>query len=379
VLGALGDHEDVPGAQLDGAFLAAGPAQRDGEPAVDDQEELIGVLVDVPDVLTLGVRDLNVVIINPADNARAVKVIERGQRLAEADGHGGHAFSIGRLEIPVLYDLDVDAELPGRCHVEAWAPQVPGIREVFHASLVDYAYPPHCHETWAVLIVDEGAIRYDLDRRRCGAAGQAVTILPPGVAHDGRPAPGASGFRKRELYLDPAFLPADLTGAAVDHTAISDPPLRAALSQLHDCLLHNAEDLDAGARLALIAERITGHLTCAPHPAPAPEPGIAGQLRHLLDEHITSQISLAQAAATLDRTVPHLVRRQYGLSPHAYVTGRRIDAARRLLLQGAAPAYAATAVGFYDQAHLTRHFKKHTATTPAEYARSHTRRPRKQT
>jgi hypothetical protein len=39
---------------------------------------------------------------------------------------------------------------------------VPGIREVFHARLVDYAYPPHCHETWAVLIVDDGAIRYDL-------------------------------------------------------------------------------------------------------------------------------------------------------------------------------------------------------------------------
>ena len=84
----------------------------------------------------------------------------------------------------------------------------------------------------------------------------------------------------------------------------------------------------------------------------------------------------------MDRTIPHLVRsftRQYGLSPHAYVTGRRIDAARRLLLQGAAPAYAATAVGFYDQAHLTRHFKKHTATTPAGYARSHTPRTRKQT
>jgi AraC-like DNA-binding protein len=338
VLGAFGDHEDVPGAQLDGAFLAAGPAQRDGESAVDHQEELIGALMDVPDVLTRGMRNLDVVVINPADNARTVNVIECGKCLAQADGRGCHAFSILRAQISVLYDLDVDAELPGQCHVEAWAPRVPGIREVFHAHLVDYAYPPHCHETWAVLIVDSGAIRYD---------------------------------------LDPAFLPADLTGAAVDHTNISDPPLRTALSQLHDRLLHDAEDLDAGARLALIAERITGHLTRAPYPAPAPEPGVAGQLRQLLDEHITGQISLAQAAATLDRTIPHLVRsftRQFGLSPYAYVTGRRIDAARRLLLQGAAPAYAATAVGFYDQAHLTRHFKRHTATTPAGYARSHPQR-----
>jgi AraC-like DNA-binding protein len=276
-----------------------------------------------------------------------------------------------------LYDLDVDAELPGRCHIEAWAPQVAGIREVFHARLVDYAYPPHCHESWAVLIVDDGAIRYDLDRRRCEAAGQTVTILPPGVAHDGRPAPGASGFRKRELYLDRGFFPAGLSGAAVDHTAISDLPLRAAISQLHDCLLQDAESLDAEARLGLIGERITGHLTRTPRPAPSPEPGIAGQLRQLLDDRAASQVSLAWAAATLDRSVPHLVRsftRQFGLSPHAYVIGRRIDAARRLMLRGAAPAAVATAVGFYDQAHFTRHFKRHTATTPASYSRSHTRR-----
>jgi AraC-like DNA-binding protein len=275
-----------------------------------------------------------------------------------------------------LYDLDVDGELPGRCHVEAWAPQVPGIREVFHAHLVDYAYPPHCHETWAVLIVDDGAIRYDLDRRRCGAAGQTVTILPPGVAHDGRPAPGTRGFRKRELYLDGSFLPAGLTGAAVDHTSISDPPLRAAISRLHDGLRGDAESLAAEARLALIGERITGHLARASRPAPAPEPGIAWQLRRLLDDHATTQLSLAWAARTLDRSVPHLVRsftRQFGLSPHAYVIGRRIDAARRLMLRGAAPADVATAVGFYDQAHFTRHFKRHTATTPASYARSHRR------
>jgi hypothetical protein len=62
------------------------------------------------------------------------------------------------------------------------------------------------------------------------------------------------------------------------------------------------------------------------------------------------------------------------LSPHAYVISRRIDAVRRLMLRGAAPADAAAAVGFYDRAHFTRHFKRHTAATPASYARSHTRR-----
>lgn len=277
-----------------------------------------------------------------------------------------------------MYGLDVDTDFPARCHVRAWAPRVPGVREVFHARMVDYGYPPHCHDTWAILIVDDGAISYDLDRRHCGAAGQTVTLLPPGVVHDGRPAPGAAGFRKREVYLDRDVVPASLAGAGVDHTNLHDPPLRAALSRLHDCLASDQESLEAEARLALIGERITAHLMRARFPAPAarPEPGIAGQLRQLLDAHITGKVTLARAAALLDRSVPHLVRsftREFGLSPHAYVIGRRIDLARRLLLAGAPPADVAAAAGFCDQAHLTRYFKRHTSATPAAYARSHAR------
>jgi AraC-like DNA-binding protein len=268
----------------------------------------------------------------------------------------------------------VDTEIPARCQVEAWVPTVPGITEVFHARIVDWAYPRHVHDTWAVLIVDDGAIRYDLDTRHCGAAGRAVTILPPGVAHDGRPAPGAWGFRKREIYLSPGFLPERLVGAAVDHTTIHDPALRTALAGLHDSLIRGEESLDGEARLALISDRIGTHLGASGPRAPAPEARVARQLRELLDGHLADPVSLGEAAALIGRSVPHLVRsftREFGVSPHAYVIGRRIDAARRLLLQGAAPAEVAAAMGFYDQAHFTRHFRRHTSVTPARFARSH--------
>ena len=157
--------------------------------------------------------------------------------------------------------------------------------------------------------------------------------LAPAVAHDGGPAPGAIGFRKPELYLEGTYFPAGLTGAAVDHTSISDPPLRAAISRLHDCLLRDGVSLDAEARLALIGERITSHLARRPPAVPSPEPGVAHRLRRFLDDHMTHPggapgLSLGSAAAALDRSVPHLVRsftRQFGLSPHAYLTGRRID------------------------------------------------------
>jgi hypothetical protein len=68
----------------------------------------------------------------------------------------------------VLYDLCIVASTPE--WVRAWKPAVPGIHEVFHARFVDHAYPPHTHDAWTVFIVDEGAIRYDIERRHRGAA-----------------------------------------------------------------------------------------------------------------------------------------------------------------------------------------------------------------
>jgi AraC-like DNA-binding protein len=272
-----------------------------------------------------------------------------------------------------LYVVDVDEPLPGGCRVEAWRPPVPGIAEVFHARIVDYAYPRHCHDTWTVLIVDAGAISYDLDLRHRGASGPTVEVLPPGVVHDGRPAAGAPGFRKRNLYLEPDFLPARLTGAAVDRGQLRDPALRAALAALHDRLRAGPDPLDGEARLALVAERIGAHLGArAGGAADRPEHALADRLRQLLDARLTEPVTLRAAGTALGRSVPHLVRsftRAYGVSPHAYLIGRRIELARRRLLAGERPADVAAALGFVDQAHLTRHFRRHTATTPGRYAR----------
>lgn len=270
----------------------------------------------------------------------------------------------------------MDGPFPARCRIDAWVPQVPGIAEVFHAHMVEFGYPPHCHDTWTVLIVDAGAIRYDLDSRRNGACRDTVAILPPGVVHDGRPAPGAHEFRKRALYLDAGFLPVELVGSAVDHTSLTDPALREAIARLHGSLVSGEGSLDGETRLALIADRLVAHLTGSVAPPPRTERRLARQLRELLDDHTVDPITLEEAARRLDRSVTHLVRSftaQFGVSPHAYVIGRRIDVARQQLLRGARPADVATAVGFYDQAHFTRHFKRHTSTSPARFARSHRR------
>jgi AraC-like DNA-binding protein len=254
--------------------------------------------------------------------------------------------------------------------VRAWQPSLPGIREVFHARFVEHRYPPHTHDTWTVLVVDQGSIRYDLDNRGHGSSPGTVTALPPHVVHDGRAAHHA-GFRKRVLYLETSELSERLIGPAVDQPRIDDPRLQRDLDRLHRLLQARDDFLGGEATLVAVVEQLHARLGRQP-PADRPgSPRVADQPRQLLDAHLSETVTLNAAGSALDASPTHLVRSftgAYGISPHAYVISRRIDTARRRLLEGQPAAMVAIETGFHDQAHLTRHFIRHVGTTPGRFA-----------
>ncbi|MET9615500.1 AraC family transcriptional regulator [Kitasatospora indigofera] len=259
-----------------------------------------------------------------------------------------------------------------RPEINAWRPPVAGVVEVFHAHFTEHAYPMHVHDAWTLLIVDDGVVRYDLDRHRRGTPHDTVSLLPPQVPHNGSPAT-PHGFRKRVVYLDLTQLDERFIGPAVDAPDIIDPVLRRRVGQLHTALANPGDEFEAENRLALIAERLRERLRPGPAVAAAvPDHGVAGSLRDLLDERLTAGIALDEAAAVIHAHPAHLVRAfsgVFGIAPHQYLVSRRIDLARRLLLDGRPPGEVATAAGFYDQSHLTRHFKRVVGTTPGRYAR----------
>ena len=256
----------------------------------------------------------------------------------------------------------------GSEHVRSHRPGVPGIAEVLSARFVEHAYPLHTHDTWTVLLVEDGAVHYDLDRRPHDT-GRLVTLLPPHVPHDGRAAT-AAGFRKRVLYLEPDALPAAAAGRLVSAPELPDARLAAAVRDLHARLSAGAEPLDVHARAAVLLDAVAAHVLRTPPSARRDVP-LARRLRELLDEHVVDGVLLADAAARFGVSGAHLVRtftREVGMPPHAYLTGRRVDLARRLLLTGHRPAEAAALAGFHDQPHLTRHFRRVLGTTPGRFA-----------
>lgn len=250
---------------------------------------------------------------------------------------------------------------------------MPGVAEVLHARMTSHVYPMHTHESWTLLIVDDGMIRYDLHHHEHGALHRAVTLLPPRVPHNGRAAT-ASGFRKRVVYLDLTSLPARLIGRAVDRPLLFDPLLRLRIDQLHRALAEPGGELGAESRLAFIAERLEQHLggQAAPPAEAAGKSDLAHELRELIDAGFRDKVTLRQASEAIHAHPAHLVRmfsREFGISPHQYLTGRRVDLARRLLLDGTPPSAAAAAVGFCDQSHLNRSFRRLLGTSPGRYAR----------
>jgi AraC-like DNA-binding protein len=250
--------------------------------------------------------------------------------------------------------------------VRAWRPPVPGLSEVLHAHFTRHAYPAHVHGEWTVLLVDAGGVDYLLDGTRQQAVTRQVTVLPPYVTHDGRSAaPG--GFDKRVLYVDGRWLPEQLTGAAVRSPSLRDAELVAAVSALHSRLGAGADPLEAESRLAMVAERIALHLSSVPAPSPDRDPGLARLVRTRLEEDQPTLESLARELGTHPSHLVRVFRREYGLPPHRYVVGRRLDRARRLLLDGRSIAEVAAETGFHDQSHLTRHFRALLGTTPGAF------------
>lgn len=255
--------------------------------------------------------------------------------------------------------------------VRAWRPGVDGVVEVLHGRFGDHAYPLHTHGAWTLMVLDRGSVRSELGRHEIGIVPRGVTLLPPHVAHDGR-AGTASGFVKRVLYLAEDTLDTALVGAAVDRPTLHDPALRRQLDGLHRSIEEDPGGLETASRLAIVHERISDHLKPAPESAPGLPAAHATTLRDMIDANIVQGIDLTDAASRIGVSRAHLIKAFtscWGLPPHRYLTGRRVDLARRLLLEGRPVADAAVAAGFYDQAHLHRHLVRMLGVPPGRYAR----------
>jgi len=229
-------------------------------------------------------------------------------------------------------------------------------------------------------------LRFECDgRSHAGIRGNGdIVVMPAAKASYWHRDAAGDGLH---LFVQPSFLASVAAGTGL---AYGEPDLAAAFCVRDPQIEHIGIALQAeadqgcpngslyGESLATaLAVHMLRRYSITPRATSEPAGGLTpARLRRAVDfiqSYLGQDISIAQVADAAGISPFHFARqfrRSTGLSPHQYLTERRVERAREMLLNGAGTiGEVASAVGFADQSHLSRHFKRLVGTTPGHFAK----------
>ncbi|GCE08679.1 AraC family transcriptional regulator [Dictyobacter aurantiacus] len=264
-------------------------------------------------------------------------------------------------------------------YVKFWQDATLSNLELLHATYVRHSFAPHTHEGYAIGVIEQGAEQFAYRRRQHVAPVGSIVFINPGEVHTGSAA-AEHGWTYRMLYPSTGLLQqavSDLTGRTRDipfftEPVVHDPDLGAEISLTHRALEEHASTLERESRMLwTLARLILRYADDHPRPRLFTKEHMGIQrVRSYLEENYAENISLDQLAAIASLSPFHLLRSfrdQVGLPPHAYQIQTRIRHAKALLGMGMSCVDIAITVGFADQSHFTRHFKRIVGVPPGLY------------
>lgn len=269
----------------------------------------------------------------------------------------------------------------GSDQARMWRADELGGLELLRASYTGFSFAPHAHAEF-LITVTEGGVGHPIFRGEEHPVGPGdVMTLNPEEAHAGGP-PTDERWAYRALYPSPQLMRAIAEELASEggqvpafrEAVVRDQEVARRLRRAH--VVAERPDSSALERESHLTETLVSLV--ARHAAPSRELPPLGRehaavraVRGYLEEHVADNVSLTELAHRTGISPFHLsrvFRRDVGLPPHAYQTQARVRRARTLLREGVPIARVAAEAGFYDQAHLTRHFKRIVGVTPGRYA-----------
>jgi AraC-like DNA-binding protein/mannose-6-phosphate isomerase-like protein (cupin superfamily) len=279
--------------------------------------------------------------------------------------------------------------------------------EVLRASYQSQTFTRHTHDTYTLGMVLSGSGTFWCRGTEHVACKGDLVAIPPGEVHT-----GSVGSHVGELSYLAIYLPADLAVLHAESAGLAagtlpgfgkvrfrDTRVRRAFEALNQQIAPNDSSCrgcdhsrpDVGATLdeaaaeealcVTITELMRGHAEPRKAEPQLERGGGVGRgsrlvklVRSVLEDRYanpaeTSLDVLAEQTGVTPFRVIRAFREATGLSPHHYLIQVRVERARQLLAEGAAPSTTALMTGFVDQSHLTYHFKKHLGITPATYRR----------
>lgn len=268
----------------------------------------------------------------------------------------------------------ISTELP-----HAWqAPDVPGL-ELLGGALGHHEFPRHSHDGLMLAVIHGGAQRLRYRGSSYVASARQVVAMPPREVHAAAAA-AAEGWRYRVLTVPERlwsrFLGDDGARGFASPVVLDDPELAVRLSRTYAAFADRHTTLEREQRLL---DALALYFTRHARPAPVLcEPGLETHAVHRAMDYLVAHrhrsVALSELSAACGLDGYRLTRaftRSVGMPPYAYHLQARLRAAQAALARGVSVTEVAHQVGFADQAHFTRHFKRLTGVTPGRYRAAH--------
>lgn len=251
--------------------------------------------------------------------------------------------------------------------------------ELLHATCITYASARHTHETFAIGVIEQGAVELIHKGTKYIASKGSIVVINPDDAHACNTAV-EEGYSQCMMYPSVTLLQqvtSEMTSQkqttlSFSTPVIQDHQLAQQIYSLRHSLYISTCQLEwianfCGTLTRLINLYANEHITLK---RIGTERQAVKQVKEYLEAHYTDNVLLEQLAHITNLSPFHLTRvfcHEVGLPPHAYLTQVRVLQAKKLLCQGLAIAQAALETGFTHQSHLNKHFKRIVGVTPKQY------------
>jgi AraC-like DNA-binding protein len=260
--------------------------------------------------------------------------------------------------------------------VRAWTAPSLGGTLFLEADFGDQRFERHYHDEFAIGVIDAGcqAFAYDQGRRLDMPEG-SVALIAPGIVHTGWSG-AEGGWRYRMLYPSAAMVmeaAEEIFGnrgfGTMHCPVVSDRRLYRLLTELHTlCGQATAAPMAVDAvYLSIVHVMFESHAGQTPPPRTIADQTGTSAMRAFIEERFSESLTLNELAAAAGVSRFQALRQfkaRFGLPPHTYLRQLRVTRACNLIRGGSALADVAVAVGFTDQAHMTRAFRSTVGYTP---------------
>ncbi len=239
-------------------------------------------------------------------------------------------------------------------------------------------YGKHTHEEFSVGSVDNGCSNYFNSNVEIKIKTGSLVIVNPQEVHACNPVPNTDWSYKM-LYVCPKWLgyiqsmlvenhqAEDFIPFASTHT--NSPRLYRQFQSLASSIINNVDDIALEEQsISFFSDLYLMSNGCEFNKS-VPKENIV-KAHSFIYDNFKNNISVKDIALQSGLSEYHLIhafRNSFGITPHAMQISMRINEAKLLLKRGQNIASVASELGFTDQSHFHRSFKKLVAATPAEY------------